>query len=149
MLAKVFIISSLLIASSVALAEEWLRSIQDFELTDQSGTVHTLNQYADTEFVVLYVHGVGCPIARIALPNYREVRDEYTDQNIEFIMFNANIQDELPRIAKEADEFGIDFPILKDDGQLLAKALGVERTAEAFIVNPRTCLLYTSDAADE
>tara|TARA_B110000444_G_scaffold255341_1_gene289507 strand:- start:860 stop:1450 length:591 start_codon:yes stop_codon:yes gene_type:complete len=138
MLAKVFIISSLLIASSVALAEEWLRSIQDFELTDQSGTVHTLNQYADTEFVVLYVHGVGCPIARIALPNYREVRDEYTDQNIEFIMFNANIQDELPRIAKEADEFGIDFPILKDDGQLLAKALGVERTAEAFIVNPRT-----------
>jgi len=30
------------------------------------------------------------------------------------------------------------FTILKDEGQKLAKALGVERTAEVFIVNPRT-----------
>jgi len=69
---------------------------------------------------------------------YRAVRDEFADRNIEFTMFNSNIQDNLPRIAKEAGEFGIDFPIMKDEGQHLAKALGVERTAEVFIVNPRT-----------
>tara|TARA_B110000858_G_scaffold77483_1_gene89809 strand:- start:50027 stop:50617 length:591 start_codon:yes stop_codon:yes gene_type:complete len=150
MLGKIFIICGLLIASSAALADEWLRSIPDFELTDQSGVVHTLNQYADTEFVVLFVHGVGCPIARIAVPNYREVRDEFINKNIEFVMFNANIQDELPRIAKEADEFGIDFSILKDEGQLLAKALGVERTAEVFIVNPRTKeVLYRGPINDQ
>ena len=47
-------------------------------------------------------------------------------------MFNANIQDNIPRIAEEAEEFGIDFPIIKDEGQQLAKALGVERTAEVL-----------------
>ena len=138
MLRKVLIICGLLIASSAALADEWLRSIPDFELTDHLGATHTLNNYADDELVVFYVQGVGCPIARIALPNYREVRDEFTDRNVEFVMFNSNIQDNLPRIAKEAGEFGIDFPIIKDEGQVLAKALGVERTAEVFIVNPRT-----------
>jgi hypothetical protein len=53
-------------------------------------------------------------------------------------MFNANIQDDIKRINREANEFGIEFPILKDEGQVLAKALGVERTAEVFVIDPRT-----------
>ena len=124
--------------SAAALADEWLRTIPEFELTDQHGETHTLATYEQYDYVVFYVQGVGCPIARIALPNYRAVRDEYADKNIGFTMFNSNIQDNLPRIAKEANEFGIDFPIMKDEGQRLAKALGVERTAEVFVVNPRT-----------
>ena len=124
--------------SAASIGDEWLRSIPEFELTDHLGEVHTLESYESYDYVVFYVQGVGCPIARIALPNYRAVRDEFADRNIEFTMFNSNIQDNLPRIAKEAGEFGIDFPIMKDEGQHLAKALGVERTAEVFIVNPRT-----------
>jgi hypothetical protein len=47
-------------------------------------------------------------------------------------------------------EFGIDFPIIKDEGQALAKALGVERTAEVFIVNPRTRkVLYRGPINDQ
>lgn len=124
--------------SATTLADEWLRTIPEFELTDQHGETHTLGTYEQYDYVVFYVQGVGCPIARIALPNYRAVRDEFADKNIGFTMFNSNIQDNLPRIAKEANEFGIDFPIMKDEGQRLAKALGVERTAEVFVVNPRT-----------
>jgi hypothetical protein len=65
-------------------------------------------------------------------------------------MFNSNIQDNIPRIAKEAREFGIDFPIMKDEGQQLAKALGVERTAEAFVINPKTKeVLYRGPINDQ
>jgi len=137
-LSKILICNALAVSTVVVLADDWLRSMPEFELTDHLGEVHNLDSYRDFELAVFYVQGVGCPIARIALPNYREVRREYTEQNIAFSMFNSNIQDNLPRIAKEADEFGIDFPILKDDGQNLAKALGVERTAEVFVVNPNT-----------
>jgi peroxiredoxin len=147
---KTLISCAALCISMAAVADDWLRSIPEFELTDQLGATHTLDQYADNEFVVFYVQGVGCPIARIALPNYREVRDEYSSRNIEFVMFNSNIQDDPRRIAKEADEFGIDFPIMKDEGQALAKALGVERTAEVFIVNPRTReVLYRGPINDQ
>lgn len=136
---KQILLSLALVASSSALAaDDWLKSLPDFELKDQNGEIHTLDQYTDRELLVFYVQGVGCPIARIALPQYREVRDLYADQNIEFLMFNANIQDDVKRINREATEFGIDFPILKDEGQALAKALGVERTAEVFIVDPKT-----------
>ena len=126
------------IYSSSVLGDDWLRSVPDFELTDHLGDVHTLEDYEKYDLAVFYVQGVGCPIARIALPNYREVRDEYAGRNIAFTMFNSNIQDNLSRISKEAEEFGIDFPIMKDEGQRLAKALGVERTAEAFVFDPKT-----------
>ena len=138
LLDKLLISAVIAVGSVNAVADEWLRSIPEFELTDHTGKTHSLAQYTDRELLVFYVQGVGCPIARIALPNYRAVRDEFAAQNIEFLMFNSNIQDDLKRIAKEADEVGIDFPIMKDEGQVLAKALGVERTAEVFIINPIT-----------
>ncbi len=138
-LSKLIIACALAISSFAAMADDdWLRSMPEFELTDHLGEVHTMETYRDYDLAVFYVQGVGCPIARIALPNYREVRDEYSAKNIAFTMFNSNIQDNIPRIAKEADEFGIDFPIMKDDGQKLAKALGVERTAEVFVVDTST-----------
>lgn len=147
---KILISCAVASLSMAAVADEWLRSIPDFELTDHMGTTHTLDTYASSELVVMYVQGVGCPIARVALPNYREVRNEFASKNIEFVMFNSNIQDNLPRIAKEATEFGIDFPIMKDEGQQLAKALGVERTAEVFIVNPRSKeVLYRGPINDQ
>ncbi len=126
------------LTSAYVAADDWLRAIPDFELTDQHGETHSLAQYQNYDLAVFYVQGVGCPIARIAVPSYREVRDAFAGQNIAFAMFNSNIQDNLPRIAKESEEFGIDFPILKDEGQKLAKALGVERTAEVFVIDTAT-----------
>jgi peroxiredoxin len=132
------LLSSTLLFSVGVQADDWLRSVPEFELTDHLGNTHSLEDYRQYDYVAFYVQGVGCPIARIALPNYREVRDEFSDENIAFVMFNANIQDDVNRISREADEFGIDFPIIKDEGQHLAKALGVERTAEVFVVDPKT-----------
>jgi peroxiredoxin len=135
----VSLLGTLLAFSSQAVAEEnWLRSIPEFELSDQAGKTHTLADYADRDLIVFYVQGVGCPIARIAVPSYREVRAEFESRNVAFMMFNSNIQDNIPRIAREVDEFGIDFTVLKDEGQSLAKALGVERTAEVFVIDPKS-----------
>ena len=129
-------LGALLALSSQAFAEvDWLRSIPEFELSDQAGKTHTLADYADRDLLVLYVQGVGCPIARIAVPSYREVRAEFESKNVAFMMFNSNIQDNVPHIAREVDEFGIDLTVLKDQVQVLAKPLGVERTAECFVIN--------------
>ncbi len=152
MIRATLIISALtmLITSGTIAANDWLRSVPDFELEDQDGNPHSLASYRNRDFIVFYVQGVGCPIARIATPSYREARAEFSDQNVEFLMFNSNIQDNPARIAKEAEEFKIDFPILKDTDQELAKALGVERTAEVFIINPKTKdVLYRGPINDQ
>ncbi|MCB1647961.1 MAG: redoxin domain-containing protein [Pseudomonadales bacterium] len=128
----------MLLASFVASADDYLKPIKDFTLVDQTGVTHSLSDYKDKDYIVVYIHGSGCPIARLSVPEYQDIAATYRSKNIEFLMLNSFIQDDMPRILKEAAEFKIDFPILKDEDQTVAKSLGVERTAEVFLIDPRT-----------
>jgi len=138
LLCRLVLAGIMAMASSMSLADDWLKSIPDFTLIDQLGASHSLSQYQDSKFIVFFVQGNGCPIARIAQPNIHAVKDEFESRGVTFLAINANIQDNMESIRKEVTEFGLRLPVLKDEGQVLAKALGVERTAEVFIVDPRS-----------
>lgn len=127
-----------MLVSFAASADDYLTPIKDFTLLDQSGETHSLSDYADKDYLVIYIHGSGCPIARLSVPEFKDITAAYSSKNIEFLMLNSFIQDDIKRIQKEATEFSIDFPILKDEDQTVAKSIGVERTAEVFIIDPRT-----------
>lgn len=127
-----------LILSTIAVADDYLKTIKDFELQDQLGVTHSLAEYTDKDYIVMYIHGSGCPIARLSVPSYLEIQQQYANKNIEFLMLNSFIQDDIPRIQQEAKEFNINFPILKDIDQTVAHSMGVERTAEVFVIDPRT-----------
>ena len=98
----------------------------DFALLDQEGTFHKLSRYADSKGVVLYVYGVGCPIARNHLPVLKKLRDKYKKQGIEFLLLDCNPQDDRDTLQQDARERNIDIPILRDDGQLVMNLLGIE-----------------------
>lgn len=121
-----------------AMADDFLKPIKEFTLVDHLGVTHSLADYADKDYIVMYIHGSGCPIARLSVPEYQQITQTYKEKNIEFLMLNSFIQDDMARIQKEATEFNIEFPILKDEDQTVAKSLGVERTAEVFVIDPRT-----------
>ena len=129
--------------------DSYLKSIKDFELVDHLGVTHSLDEYADRDFIVMYIHGSGCRIARLSVPTYLSIQEEYADKNIEFLMLNSFIQDDIPRIQKEAEEFRITFPILKDADQSVARSMGVERTAEVFIIDPRTREIHFRGAIND
>jgi peroxiredoxin len=130
--------TALSIMPFAAVADTFLKSIKDFELKDHQGISHSLSEYEDKDFIVVYIHGTGCPIARLSVPSYLQIQEQYADANLEFLMLNSFIQDDIARISREADEFKITFPILKDADQSVARSMGVERTAEVFIIDPRT-----------
>lgn len=123
--------------------------IDNFRLLDQDGASHELYYLSDARAVVLMVQGNGCPIVRETLPVLREIRDRYRARGVEFLLLNANRQDGRDALAREATEFGIDFPILSDDLQLIGEALGVERTAEVFVIDPKTWRLVYRGAVDD
>jgi len=137
--------------ASSAFADDYLRSVKDFTLTDQNGKVHSLSDYKDIQYLVMFVNGVGCPISRLAVPDYLAVRKHFLDEDkIEFLMFNSSIQDSLSRIKEEAETFKIPFPILKDADQSLAKELGVERTADVFVIDTRSgAVVYRGPVNDK
>lgn len=137
-LSALLLMPLLLLLATAGHADDYLKTIKEFSLTDHSGVTHTMDEYVDKDYVVMYIHGSGCPIARLSVPTFLSIRDDYEPRNIQFLMLNSFIQDDIPRIAKEAEDFKIDFPILKDADQSVARSLGVERTAEVFIIDPKT-----------
>ena len=62
---------------------------------------------------------------------------KYQAQGVEFLLLNSNLQDKRDAVAKEAKEFKIDFPILLDESQLIGESLGVVRTSEVFVIDPK------------
>lgn len=114
----------------------WGASVDNFMLLDHRGEAHELHYHTDAAAVVLVVQGNGCPVVRNALPDLKRVRDRYADKGVVFLMINSNLQDTRELVRAEAEEWGIDLPILVDETQLVGEGLGLTRTAEALLIDP-------------
>lgn len=114
------------------------KTIANFTLKDQNGAPHELYKMTDAKAIVITLQGVGCPIVQKMTPDLKAVQTAYEGKGVKFLMLNANNQDTIPMIKAESDNFEIKMPILKDEGQKVSEPLGVIRTAETFVIEPKT-----------
>ena len=112
--------------------------VGNFSLTDQSGAKHELFDGGDARVLVLMVQGNGCPVVRNALIDLAAVRERFRGEPVRFLMINSNLQDDEVSIRAEAQEWGIDLPVLVDDTQKVGEALGFTRTAEALVIDTQS-----------
>lgn len=123
--------------------------VNNFKLTDETGKTHELYKSVDMKAIVVMIQGNGCPIVRQALPTLKEVKDKYAGQGVEFLLLNSNLQDDAASIAAESKDFAIAFPILVDQKQKVGEALGVQRTSEVFVIDPKTWKLAYRGPMDD
>jgi peroxiredoxin len=110
--------------------------VSDFGLLDQNGRFHQLYR-RKAKAVVLYVHGVGCPLVKNNWQDLKALQTEYAGRGVDFLMLNANPQDTREAVQQEASQLGIDLPVLKDPAQLVAESLHITRTGEALVLDPQ------------
>ena len=111
---------------------------ENFALIDHEGKSHELDYYLKMEGVkglVVFVQGNGCPLVQKRIPELNRMSANYQDKGVLFCMLNANLQDSRADISKEVEEFKIRMPVLKDEAQIVARSLGVERTAEVYLIS--------------
>jgi len=111
--------------------------VENFRLLDQAGRSVELYRAADAPAVVLYTHGIGCPVVRRSVPELNRLQAKYAEKGVVFYMLNANSQDTRDELAADAREFSLTIPILKDPTQRIVHALGSRRTAEALVLDPQ------------
>jgi peroxiredoxin len=123
--------------------------VSDFKLPDTNGDVRELYKLDKSKAIVFMVQMNGCPIVRLAMPTLRAVRDEYRQRGVEFFLLNPNVQDSAASAKAESDDYEFGLPIWLDHTQSVAEMLGVTRTAEVFVVDPKTWRLMYHGPLDD
>ena len=123
--------------------------VENFRLLDHQGRSHELYYYDDKKAVVFLVQGNGCPIVRNAMPRFSELAKTYQEKGVQFFLINSNLQDHRNSIRDEAIQFGYDIPILIDETQTIGESLNLVRTAEVFILDPKTWKVLYHGALDD
>ncbi len=145
-------IISILLTMSMAASSWGLEvgnRVENFRLFDHQGGSHELYYYDDAKAVVFMVQGNGCPIVRNAAPRFTELAKAYADDGVQFFMLNSNLQDNRVSVAKEAATYGYEASILVDDTQIIGESLGLLRTGEVFVIDPKTWQVTYTGAIDD
>ncbi len=111
--------------------------VDNFVLLDHQGNAHELYYQSDAKAVVIMVQGNGCAAVQNALTDFKNLRDRYASRGVRFFMINSNLNDDRASIRKEAEQWSIDIPILNDDTQIIGESLGLTRTAEVLLLDPK------------
>jgi len=113
-------------------------TVDDFRLTDQNLHSHELRQLGDASAVVLITQQNSCPVSRNSAAAVKALQDEYASKGVEIFMLNSTPSDKREEIVAEAQTYGYNLPILMDTNQLVGEQLGVTRTAEVIVIDPKT-----------
>jgi hypothetical protein len=80
----------------------------------------------------------GDAAVRAAIPQFKALQAAYKGQGVEFFLLNSSLKDQREAIVAEAATLGADVPILIDAYQLVGEQLGVTRSAEVLVIDPKT-----------
>jgi peroxiredoxin/mono/diheme cytochrome c family protein len=138
------ILSSLLLfppSLSFADTDPATRRVPDFELTDLRGKPWSLSEQKNRFTVVVFV-STECPMSNAYLKPLSELATKFEEKGVAFVGVDAN-RDETPeQLAKHAREFGVTFPLFRDDDLSAVKALEAKVNPEVFILDAEFRLRY-------
>lgn len=139
-----------LLASATSAAESRVgRAIDNFTLRDYLGTEHTLDELGGDGPTVVAFLGTECPLAKLYAPRLVELADEFESRGVTFVGINSNVQDSVTEMASYARRAGIEFPILKDVGNVVADQFGAIRTPEIFVLDADRVVRYWGRVDDQ
>ena len=118
------------------------RRIANFVLPDSAGQQVGLTDFADKKLVVIVSLGTGCPISNLYLPDLIAAQEKFGKEFLQIIGINSQSGDTPAEVAEHIKKFGINFPVLCDPDQTAADLLGIQRTSEAFLLDPQRVVRY-------
>ncbi len=123
--------------------------VDDFEMSDLYGRQHKISDYGDRHAVVLAFVGTECPLARLYAPRLAALSKKYESAGISFLGISSNLHDNVTELRHFAREHGIEFPILKDVGNVLADRLRAERLPVVFLLDRDRVIRYCGRIDDQ
>ena len=122
--------------------------IPNFVLLDTEGKVHEFHR-ANGRAVMLFFIGTGCPIVKKSAGKLLELKKRFGD-DLTIWLVDSELDVDREVVRKEAGELGLsELLVLLDGKQAVALALGVQRTAEAVVLDAKTHSIVYRGAVDD
>jgi peroxiredoxin len=118
------------------------KMVASFTLPDTTGRPVALADFKDRRAVVVLFLGTQCPINNLYAAHLGELHKEFAPQGVQFLAINANQQDGARDIAEHARKYELPFPVLRDEGNVIADRFGATRTPEAFVLDAQRVVRY-------
>jgi peroxiredoxin len=118
-----------------------------FDLPGVDGRSHSLEEYAEAPVLVLVQSCNHCPYVLAWEGRINDLQRDYGDRGVRIVAISSNDADAYPAdsfaaMQEHAREAGYVFDYLYDASQDVARALGSERTPEAFVYDSDRRLVY-------
>jgi hypothetical protein len=123
--------------------------VGNFLLVDANFEAHELYRRGEDKAIVLVTQANGDAVLRGQAAAVKALNTAYAGKGVEVWMINSNLKDSREAILAEAAKAGYDAPIMMDSYQLVGESLGVTRSAEAIVIDPKTwSVAWRGDVAD-
>jgi peroxiredoxin len=116
--------------------------VADFKLPDVDGKEHSLSSLKGKNGTVLIFVAVQCPVSNAYNERMEKLAQDYKTRGINVIGINANSTESASDVKAHAASNNLTFPILKDNGNKIADALGAQRTPEAYVLDAGNKIVY-------
>ncbi|MEW6507606.1 MAG: thioredoxin family protein [Bacteroidota bacterium] len=128
-------LSSLLFAGDVT-------KVENFKLKDYNGKELQLSDFKTSKAIVIIFVATQCPISNDYNSRMAEVYNDYKDKGIAFIGINSNKQESVEEIKQHSKDNNLQFPILKDEKNVIADKFAASVTPEVYVLNGSFEVLY-------
>jgi len=98
---------------------------------------------------VYFFLGTECPVARLYANRIQSLAEKLKPRGVRFIGLSSNSQDSESDLRKFAQELEIQFPLIQDRGQSLARFFRATRTAEVIVVDRSGAIQYRGRVDDQ
>jgi peroxiredoxin len=118
-----------------------------FDLPGVDGRNHSLDEYAGASVLVLVQSCNHCPYVLAWEGRLNDLQRELGGRGVRIVAINSNDAEQYPTdsfeaMVEHAREAGYVFDYLYDESQEVARALGAERTPEAYVFDADRRLVY-------
>jgi len=104
---------------------------------------------SDSGVTVVCFLGTECPLVQLYSTRLSRMADEFRDRGVQFVGINSNFHDTIDDIRQYQQRQSLTFPLVRDEGNLVADQFGAIRTPEIFVLDHQLRVVYQGRIDDQ
>jgi peroxiredoxin len=118
------------------------KKIDNFTLKSADGKPVSLHGLKGKKSVVVVFLSFECPVSTSYAPSLAELAKTYGEKQVAFLAVNSVDDGDATQLAKQAAEYKLPFPVLKDQRFRAADAFKADTVPSAFVLDRNFVLRY-------